>query len=360
MAPFATAQETGIYNVTGTYSSRITGSQYKKLKAGSREPEVSLVQNGNQITGSYGTEGSTIEGVLVGTQIKFRWRLKTGGAGFGVWHIVPGTNRIKGSWQSGHTGEGKWDLTLVSSNVAFAKQPGIAPQPVENELIKVSTGSGFAVSREGHIITNNHVISGCNYVNIRHQGESFRAKVLYRDAVNDLAVIQGEFEPARVFRISRRNPQLLQDVFVAGYPFDQLSTSIKVTKGIVSSLAGVGNNTSNIQVDAALQPGNSGGPIIDDKGNVIAVAVAKLDLEKIVKDWGVVPENTNFGIKSYVVANLLESNGIAILEASTETMPNAELGALMTGGTYNLSCYMTLAQIRKMIETKVMFDDVPQ
>jgi len=63
---------------------------------------------------------------------------------------------------------------------------------------------------------------------------------------------------------------------------------------IISSLTGIGNNYSNIQIDAALQPGNSGGPILDDRGNVVGVAVARLDKIKVLKKFGSIPENTNF------------------------------------------------------------------
>jgi len=138
---------------------------------------------------------------------------------------------------------------------------------------------------------------------------------------------------------------------------DQYSSSIKVTKGIVSSLSGLGNNVSNIQIDAALQPGNSGGPIFNDKGNVIGVAVAKLDLKKVVEDWGVIPDDTNFGVKSSVVVNLLESNGIAIQEANMTSLTNSELGEMMSGATYFLSCWMSMAQVKKMAPSKVMFRD---
>ena len=73
---------------------------------------------------------------------------------------------------------------------------------------------------------------------------------------------------------------MLQDIYVAGYPFGMgISSSVKVTKGIISSLTGVGNNFSEMQIDAALQSGNSGGPILDEQGNVVGVAVAKLDLQ---------------------------------------------------------------------------------
>ena len=75
-------------------------------------------------------------------------------------------------------------------------------------------------------------------------------------------------------------PELLQDIYVAGYPFrNEISTSVKVAKGIISSLTGLGNNFFNVQIDAALQSGNSAGPIPDDLGNVVGVAVSKLDVK---------------------------------------------------------------------------------
>ena len=93
---------------------------------------------------------------------------------------------------------------------------------------------------------------------------------------------------------------------MASFPFgDAISSSIKFTQGIVSSMFGIGYNYSQIQIDATIQPGNSGGPIVDDKGNAEAVAIVKLYLQKIYKDFGVMPENTNFGIKASAVRNLL-------------------------------------------------------
>jgi S1-C subfamily serine protease len=226
-------------------------------------------------------------------------------------------------------------------------------------MVHAASGTGFAVSPNGHVVTNNHVIDGCTYVKIHHGGKAIRSTILYRDPINDLAVLRGKFVPTNIFKISRKNPEIMQEVFVAGFPFgNHVSSSVKVTKGIVSSLTGIGNNVSNIQIDAALQPGNSGGPIFDNKGNVIGVAVAKLDFQKVVKDWGVIPENTNFGIKSNVVVNLLENNGIKFHEASNKSLSNAELGKMMRGATYHLSCWMTMAQVRKMATSKVLFPDL--
>ncbi len=206
----------------------------------------------------------------------------------------------------------------------------------------------------GH--TNNHVIDGCQRVQIHHKGKSLPATVVTFDPSNDLALLQGDFRPSTVFALSKERPELLQDIYVAGYPFGQkISTSVKVTKGIISSLTGIGNNFSNIQIDAALQPGNSGGPILNDKGNVVGVAVAKLDIKKVLEDWGVIPENTNFGIKTSVVRSLLESNDISLPDPNTKSISKSKLGKMITEGTYYLSCWMTYAQIEMMRSRKVFF-----
>jgi len=229
----------------------------------------------------------------------------------------------------------------------------------KDEVVSASSGSGFAVSSDGHVITNNHVIDGCQRVQIHHKGKSIPATIVTFDPNNDLALLQGDFRPSTVFTLSKEKPELLQDIYVAGYPFGQkISTSVKVTKGIISSLTGIGNNFSNFQIDAALQPGNSGGPILNDKGNVVGVAVAKLDLAVALEEFGVIPDDTNFGIKTSVVRNLLESNDISLPNPNTKSISKSKLGKMITEGTYYLSCWMTYAQIEKLRTEKVMFKDL--
>ena len=228
-----------------------------------------------------------------------------------------------------------------------------------NKVISASSGSGFAVSSQGHVITNHHVIKGCNKVKIHHDGRSISARVITFDPRNDLALLKGDFRPSTILPLSTKSPELLQDVYVAGYPFGRnFSTGVKVTKGIISSLTGMRNNYSNIQIDAALQPGNSGSPILNDRGNVIGVAVARLDKIKTLKNLGSLPENTNFGIKTSVVRNILKSNNVSLPSPNRSSISKTRLGKMISDGTYYLSCWMTMAQIEKLRSKKVIFQNL--
>ena len=242
------------------------------------------------------------------------------------------------------------------------KAPAAAKSSIDKDkVLSVASGTGFAVSSLGHVVTNSHVIAGCKEVKIHHKGKSIAATIIANDPINDLALLKGAFRPTSIFSLSRKNPKLMQEIFVAGYPFGKnISSSVKVTRGIVSSLTGLGNNISNMQIDAAVQPGNSGGPIFNDKGNVVGVAVAKLDLKKVLEAFGTIPENTNFGIKSNVVVNLLESNSINPRAENKRKISSTKLGDLISDATYYLSCWMTMAQIEHLKAKKVFFSDLAQ
>ena len=97
---------------------------------------------------------------------------------------------------------------------------------------------------------------------------------------------------------------------------------------------------------------------MDEYGNIIAVAVAKLDMKKILKDYGVIPENTNFGIKASAVRNLLQGNAVSTKTPNTEILSKQELSRIATDGTVFLSCWMTVAQIEDMKSRKVLFTDL--
>ena len=229
-------------------------------------------------------------------------------------------------------------------------------QSQSNDIRPVASGTGFAINEEGSIITNNHVVDGCEAVKVHHKGETYTSTMIAKDVINDLAIIKVDFKPNYFFTLKEQDPSILDEIVVAGYPFGmQISSNVKVTKGIVSSLAGIGNNYSQIQIDAALQPGNSGGPIIDLEGNLVGVAVSKLDLMTIVEDYGVVPEDTNFGIKSNVVKNLLLGNSVNFSSSKDYRSNKTDLVEKINESTFFLSCWMSQENIKKYGDTKVMF-----
>jgi S1-C subfamily serine protease len=226
------------------------------------------------------------------------------------------------------------------------------------KLYKVSSGTGFFLSKEGHIVTNHHVIEGCENAKVHKKGEIYKTVLVADDKANDLAILKTTEKPENFLNLSDESPYSLQDIIVAGFPFgDRFSSGLKFTQGIISSLTGTQNNYSQIQIDAALQPGNSGGPIIDEFGNVVGVAVAKLSFRKIYKDYGVIPENTNFGIKASAVKNLVEANNIKLELPSNEKISKKDLSNKLNGATVFLSCWMTRSQIDIMKTSKVLFQE---
>jgi S1-C subfamily serine protease len=224
-------------------------------------------------------------------------------------------------------------------------------------IIPASSGTGFFISKEGHIITNNHVIDSCHTNKVNYQGNVVAAKILARDRINDLALLRADIKPKDIFNISTDDADLLEEIYVAGYPFGKaVSSSVKVTRGVVSALSGLGDNYSNIQIDAALQPGNSGGPIINNKGNVVGIAVSKLDYEKVMEAFGTIPENTNFGIKSSVLQTFVKSNNLNLPQTKSRgVISTKQIGDKVKNATVYLGCWMTAAKIEEMQSKKTFF-----
>ena len=91
----------------------------------------------------------------------------------------------------------------------------------------------------------------------------------------------------------------------------RLSDSVKITRGIVSALSGMNNNSGQIQIDAALQPGNSGGPVINENGELIGIASAGLNKLLMAKKEKYIPENVNFAVASTIVSNILKNKKVS-------------------------------------------------
>ena len=179
--------------------------------------------------------------------------------------------------------------------------------PSSPENAPKASGTGAIVSTDGYVLTAAHVVAEANGLKVVTAHGTKMAKVLRVDEANDIAVLKiadGKFTalpmaPSRAVRLG-------QSVATIGFPNISIQGfSPKVTKGEISSLNGVADDPRSWQVSVPVQPGNSGGPLLDESGNVVGVIVSKLGA-KAAKATGDIPQNVNYAVKSTYALALLE------------------------------------------------------
>ena len=178
----------------------------------------------------------------------------------------------------------------------------IANSPSEG----ASSGTGYAISSNGYIVTNHHVTNGATSIKIRGVNgdfsKTYTAKVIIEDKNNDLSIIKID-DPSFMslgtipYIIANRASDVGSSVFVLGYPLRAtMGDEVKLTNGIISSKSGFQGDVTSYQITAPVQPGNSGGPLFDDKGNIIGIINAK----------HVGAENASYAIKASYLMNLID------------------------------------------------------
>ncbi len=200
----------------------------------------------------------------------------------------------------------------VPKQVAANDAPGGNPK---SGRTGTASGTGFVVSATGHIITNNHVVDGCvgDIKGNLTGGVPVVLRVVSKDPANDMALLQG---PADIFKsfakIRGRSMRSGDGVTAIGFPFrGLLSSDFTVTTGIVSSLSGIKNDSRMLQISAAIQPGNSGGPLIDSSGQIVGIVSEKLNALGVLRVTGAIPENINFAIKTGAIRDFLDNSVVA-------------------------------------------------
>ena len=201
----------------------------------------------------------------------------------------------------------------------------ISSNPSSSSHADEWSGTGFAL-KDGYIATNFHVIENANSIVVRGvKGDfsrRFKAEIVASDKFNDLAIIRINDPQFNGFgtipySITTSTAEVGEDIFVLGYPLTStMGDEIKLTTGVISSRTGFQGDVSLYQISAPIQPGNSGGPLFDSKGNVIGIVSAK--------HTGA--ENVGYAIKASYLRNLMESG------LSTNILPSSNIVS-----SYNLS-----------------------
>ena len=206
---------------------------------------------------------------------------------------------------------------------AFGRRPDGGRPPAGRG--GVSTGSGFFVSSEGHVLTNAHVVRDCAAV---HAPPGVAVRVVARDDASDLALLDGPPSAAVAPFRAGRGIRPGDEVVVVGYPLrGMLASEANVTRGNVSALAGPGDDRRLFQMTAPVQPGSSGGPVLDLAGRVVGVTVARLDALTVARATGAIPQNVNFAVGAGTARAFLDAEGVPYETAPSDASIGADLVA---------------------------------
>jgi S1-C subfamily serine protease len=183
-----------------------------------------------------------------------------------------------------------------------------------------TTGTGFLITRNGYLVTNHHVVKDCGKVRVQTAAGLLDAEVVRVDAASDLALLKvtGTFDALPV--VSSRTARLGATVATVGFPNIGLQGfEPKLSKGDISSLAGIQDDVRYFQISVPVQPGNSGGALVDEHGNVVGIVSAQLSQKAALESSGTLAQSVNYAVKSSYLLGFLE----AVPEAS-EGMPDAK------------------------------------
>lgn len=231
---------------------------------------------------------------------------------------------------------GDQEVTQALSRIK-SKQP--PPSPSTQAKITIS-GTGFFISPHGYLVTDAHVVNDCSPWSVIG-GTALRttASVVAKDAANDLALLKVD-APSPQFGFLRDGVLLGEKIAAYGYPLAGiLATNGNFTLGNVAALAGLGNDARFFQITAPVQPGNSGGPVLDQSGNVVGIVDAKLDSFHIASTYKIIPENVNFAIKASIIRAFLSSADVLPQsESAVAPLESVDLASIARSISVFLEC----------------------
>lgn len=283
-------------------------------------------------------------------RIRFANTLKVGVVGspeFETTFSMPGSNpafaRLAQCTQAGLRGD---PPPRANQRVDAAPgQPRTAPPaanpPRAPERAKSGTGTGFLVTRAGHVLTADHVVRGCKTLKVQVLGDvAVPAVVVASSQADDLALLKTDLRKEKVAAFRANSLRLGEPIVVYGFPLQGVLTSSgNLTTGNIAALAGLRDDHRKLQISAPVQPGNSGGPVFDMRARVIGVVVSKLDALRAASITGDIPQNINFAVKTSVVLSFLEAHGIGVDRGdASEDLPVSDVAERARAVTARIEC----------------------
>jgi S1-C subfamily serine protease len=199
--------------------------------------------------------------------------------------------------------------TVPPPNPSVAVAPPPPPTPS-----KASSGTAFRIA-SGQFVTSHHVINGCNWLTVDGK---LGGRLLASDQTRDLALVSISNDSGPIASIRTTRIQLNESITAAGFPLEGAFSGIAITNGTISRLSGLRGDTGEVQISAPVQPGNSGGPLLDTAGTVIGVVSSKLNALKMAGVSGDIPQNVNFAINGSSLRSFLDAKNVNYKEAGNE------------------------------------------
>lgn len=199
-------------------------------------------------------------------------------------------------------------------------------EPVDRTLRGVArSGSGFIVNNAGIVMTNRHVVEGCEKIIV----DNFESKIISLSINFDIAILYVNELKGRGFAIFSPKPASInEDVTASGFPYFGILDGLNVTRGVVSSTNGFGGDIFGMQISAPVQPGNSGGPLLDERGHVVGVVTARISQDFIARAYGSLPENVNFAVTGEAAKLFLSQQGVEGVQIADGTEPRLSGAAI--------------------------------
>ncbi len=280
-------------------------------------------------------------------------RVRFGGNVIGIRDLPPDQNKVDQEMRKNlyWVGSGRWHdgarfiriqiyaLSLERAAKWQIARLGLLPQK--------ASGTGFAITKAGHIVTNSHVVDDALSIHVEIAGKLQRAEVLAKDEENDIAILKVDAATTPVALATEDEGALGQTIFTVGYPAPNLQgKTAKVTKGVISALSGVKGKANSYQIDVAVQNGNSGGALADANGNVVGIVNAKVNLWMFVMQTGALPENVNYAIKKRHLVQLLEAHPEIAEQMPAPAAPTASFEEAVKR-VHQATCYIEVSVKQK-------------
>ena len=208
----------------------------------------------------------------------------------------------------------------------------------------IGAGSGFFVDRRGTLLTNAHVVKGCTLLTVSRPGSLHQAAQLKAlDFTLDLALVTTTLRPSHIATFAPAQQPLPATITIAGYPPRPLADlTPTLTKGAMPEHGTRASAARPLSLKAQIQPGNSGGPVLDPAGRVIGVVFAAVDTPRVYQQTGQLVRNVGLAIPNVIALGFLAKHGIQPkIDATTPTSaPAPDLLDTATGYLARLECWL--------------------